>query len=71
MFTVLPEIANAILVTTAAVAAAAVTVVVMAVASEPFGGWRDAVRYPLVRISWIIVATFAAYIAVKVVLMNL
>lgn len=71
MFTVFPEIANAILVATAAVGAAIVAVAVMIAASEPFGGWRDAIKYPLVLAGWIIAAAFAAWLAVKVVLLNL
>lgn len=55
----------------AAVAAAVVAVAIMVVISKPIGGWRDAIRYPVVRISWVIVAACAAWLAMKVVLLNL
>ncbi len=71
MFTVLSGIVDTILVVAAAMAAAIVTVAVMVVASEPFGGWRAAIKYPLVLASWIIAAAFAAWLAAKVVLLNL
>jgi len=71
MFSVFSEIAEAILVAAAAVAAAAVTVAVMVVVSESFGSWREAIRYPPALAGWIIAAAFAAWLAAKVVLLNL
>ena len=71
MFEVFSGIVDAILVVAAAMAAAIVTVAVMIVVSESFGSWREAIRYPPAFAGWIIAAAFAAWLAAKVVLMNL
>ncbi|KKN87631.1 hypothetical protein LCGC14_0256770 [marine sediment metagenome] len=67
----LPGIAAAIAVAAAAVGAAIAAVAVMAVVSEPFGGWREAIKYPPALVGWIIAASFAAWLAAKIVLLNL
>jgi len=71
MFEVFSGIAETILVTAAAAAAAIVAVAVMVAVSEPFGGWREAIKYPPALAGWIIAAGFAAFLAAKVVLLNL